>query len=169
MILWVRRGAAVWSGIFLMALLFSSGIQWGGMVGGILNLAWTMAEKFPSSLRRFLLPSALVINTIFSAYGVLSGGPVTWAVLVAGGSLLSWNAGLFSQRWPEASRPVQSRYLKRIGMVVALGLGAGLSALAFQGNLSLPFPLALWAMLVAGVLFLCLISRALPKATRKFP
>jgi low temperature requirement protein LtrA len=147
-----------------MALLFPIGSHWGGVAGGVLNLALSMAEKFPYSLRRFLPPLVLLINTVLSAYGVLTGGLVTWAVLVAGLSLLSWNAGLFGQRWGDASGPVQSHYLKRVGILTVLGLGAGLSALVFRGNLSLPFPLTLGVMLVSGVFFLRLISGSFQKA-----
>jgi hypothetical protein len=131
------------------------------MAGGIVNLAWAAAEKFPSSLRRSLPPVVLLINTLLCAYGVLAGGSAAWAVLVAGISLFSWNAGLFGQRWGDAPRPMQSRYLKRIGMMVALGLGAGLSAAAWQENFSLPFYLAFLSMLAGGVLLLRLMSQAL--------
>jgi peptidoglycan biosynthesis protein MviN/MurJ (putative lipid II flippase) len=48
---------------------------------------------------------------------------------------------------------MQSRYLKRIGMMVALGLGAGLSAAAWQENFSLPFYLAFLSMLAGGGTF----------------
>ena len=163
MILWMRRGTAVLNGIVLMALLFPNGSRWAVMAGGILNFAWAMAEKFPPSLRFFFGPTALVINTFLSAYGVLIGGSSAWAVLVAGLSLFSWNAGLFGGRWGEAPRSTQSRYLKRVGVMVALGLGAGLSAAAWQGKTSLPFSLTFLAMLAAGIPLLRLLSQASPK------
>jgi hypothetical protein len=163
MILWGRRAAAVLTGVILGILLFPSGSHWGGTAGGVLNLALAMAEKFPSALRRFLPPSALVINTLLSAYGVLVGGSAAWAVLVAGLSFFSWNAGLFGQRWGDAPRPMQLRYLKRIGSLAALGLGTGLSAAAWQGNFSLPFSLAFLSMLAGGVLLLRLMSQMSPK------
>jgi hypothetical protein len=163
MISWAKRAASALSGGFLMALLFPVGSYWGGAAGAALNLALSMAEKFPYSLRRFLPPLVLLINTVLSAYGVLTGGLVTWAVLVAGLSLFSWNAGLFEQRWPQAPLPVQYRYLRRIGGILTLGLGAGLSAVAWQGNFSLPFFLAFLSMLAGGVLLLRLVSQTLPK------
>lgn len=163
MILWGKRAAAVLTGVFLGILLFPNGSHWGGAAGGVLNLALVMAEKFPSTLRRFLPPSAVVLNTLLSAYGVLVGGSAAWAVLVAGLSLFSWNAGLFGQRWGDAPRPMEWRYLKRIGSLAALGLGTGLSAVAWQGNFSLPFFLAFFSMLAGGVLFLWLMSQTSPK------
>jgi len=160
MIPWAKRAAAVLSGIFLMALLFPVGSYWGGVAGGVLNLAFAMAGKFPPFLRRFLPSFALGINTVLSAYGVIAGGPAVWAVPIAVLSLFSWNADWFGQRWSDAPRPVRSRYLKRIGSLAAMGLGAGLSALAFQGRFSLPFLGALLLMLTAGALCLGLMSRA---------
>jgi hypothetical protein len=160
MILWGKRAAAVLSGIFLAALLFPVGSLWEGAVGGILNLALAISEKFPSSLRRFLPPFALVFNAVLSAYGVVAGGAAVWGVLVAVLSLFCWNAGLFRQRWGDSPLPVQFRYLKSIGSLTAIGLGSGLSALAFQGRFSLPFLGALLLMLSAGALCLGLMSRA---------
>lgn len=158
MILWTKRGAAVLSGIFLMALLFLAGSLRAGMAGGVLNLALAMAEKFPPSLRRILPPLVLVSNTMFMAYGILIGGPMAWAVLVAGLSLLSWNANLFSRRWPDAPSDMQYRYIRHLGGTVALGLGAGLSALAFQGQIACPFVGGLLLMLIAGILYLRLVA-----------
>lgn len=163
MILWARRAAAVLSGIFLALLLFPIGCHWGGVAGGILNLALAMAGKFPPSLRRFLPSFVLVTNTMLSAYGVLAGGSAVWAVPIAVFSLFSWNAERFGQRWGDAPRPVQLRYLKRVGCLAAMGLGAGLSVEACQGNFSMPFSLALLSMLAGGLLLLGLISQASPK------
>jgi hypothetical protein len=160
MIPWAKRAAAVLSGVFLMVLLFPVGSYWEGVGGTALNLALAMAGKFPPFLRRFLPSLVLVTNTVLSAYGVLAGGSAFWAVPIAVLSLFSWNADWFGQRWGDAPRPVQSRYLKRIGSLAAMGLGAGLSALAFQGRFSLPFLGALLLMLTAGVLCLRLMSRA---------
>jgi hypothetical protein len=160
MILWGKRTAAVLSGVFLMALLFSVGTYWAGVAGGILSLAWAMAERFPSPFRRFFPPSVLVINTGLSAYGVLAGGPAAWALLAAGASLFSWNASLFLHRWPRAPLPVPYRYLRRIGGILAVGWGSGLSALALQGHISLPFLGAFLLMLTGGALYLRLITRA---------
>jgi hypothetical protein len=134
------------------------------MAGGIVNLAWAMGEEFPSSFRHYIPGSALVINTFLCAYGVLAGGSAAWAVLVAGMSLFSWNAGLFGQRWGDAPRRMQSGYLKRVGMMVGLGLGAGLSAATWQGDITLPFSLVFLSMSAGGVLLLRLLSQASPKA-----
>jgi hypothetical protein len=166
MILWAKRAAAVLSGIFLMALLFPAGSLRAGMAGGILNLALAMAEKFPPSFRRILPPLVLVINTMFMAYGVLIGGPVAWAILIAGLSLLSWNADLFSRRWPGAPPDIQYRYIRHLGGTIALGLGAGMSAWAFQGHIACPFVGALLLMLIAGILFLRLVADASWKEKR---
>ena len=157
MILWIKRGASVWSGILLVALLYKHpGLA---LAGGILNLAWVMDEKVSPALCRLVGPSVLVINTVLSAYGVLSGAPAILAVLVAATSLLSWNTGLFLQRWEDAPSTIQRRYLRRLGFIVAIGLGTGLSALALQGRLSLQFFPALLLMLIAGFLLLRLISQ----------
>jgi hypothetical protein len=160
MIPWARRVAAILNGIFLPALLIPVGTHWGGVAGGLFNLAFVAAEKFPLFLRRFFPSFVLVTNTILSAYGVLAGGSAVWAVLIAVLSLLSWNAERFGQRWGDAPRPLQSRYLKKIGSLAVMGLGAGLSAEAYQGNFSIPFSLALLSMLASGVLLLRFMSRA---------
>ena len=166
MILWSQRAAAALSGIFLMALLFPIGGQWEGSAGATVNLAFVLAEKFPSSLRRFLPPFVLAFNTVFSAYGVLAGGPVLWAVLAACSSLFSWNASLFLHRWPFAPLPVRRRYLWRIGGLLMLGLGAGISALALQGRISCPFAGVLLFALVAGALYLYMVGGAPGKAVK---
>ena len=163
MIPWAKRAASALSGVFLMALLFPVGSYWGGVAGAALNLAFAAVGKFPPFVRRFLPSFALGINTVLSAYGVLAGGPAVWAVPIAVLSLFSWNAERFGQRWGDAPRPVQSRYLKRIGSLAAMGLGAGLSAEACQGNFSIPFSLTLLSMLAGGVLLLRLMSQAFPK------
>ncbi len=164
MILWIKRGAAVLSGIFLTALLFPAGSQWGGTAGGILNLGFVVAEKFHPSLRRPLSPLVLVFNTVLSAYGVLIGGVAAWAILAAGTSLISWNAGLFLHRWSHAPLPVQYQYFRRIGGILAVGLGAGISALALQGHFSLGFLPTLALALIGSILFLRLISGVFEKA-----
>ena len=157
MILWVKRAAAVWSAIFLVTLFY--GHREVAFIGVILNFAWVVDEKLPPTLCRFIRSTVLVTNTLLSAYGALNGGPTVCAMFVAAGSLLSWNAGLFLQRWCDAPLDIQYRYLKRVFGTVALGLGAGLSALALQGHISLGFPVVLVLMLVAGILWLRLISR----------
>jgi hypothetical protein len=118
-----------------------------------------MDEKLSPALWRLGGASVLVINTVLSAYGVLSGAPAILAVLVAATSLLTWNTGLFLQRWGDAPLAVQHRYLKQLGFIVVIGVGAGLSALALQGRLSLQFFPALLLMLIAGFLLLRLISQ----------
>lgn len=163
MIPWAKRAASALSGVFLMALLFPIGCHWGGVAGAALNLAFAAAGKFPPSLRRFLPSFVLAANTVLSAYGVIAGGPAVWAVPIAVLSLFSWNADWFGQLWSDAPRLVQSRYLKRIGSLAAMGLGAGLSAEACQGIFSMSFSLALLSMLAGGVLLLRLISQASSK------
>lgn len=163
MILWARRTASILNGIFLAALLFPVGSLWGGMAGGVLNLAFVWIEKFPPLLRRFLPCSMLVTNTILSAYGVLADGSAGWAMLIAVLSLFSWNAERFGQRWDDAPRPVQSRYLKRVGILAAIGLGAGVSAEVCQGDFSIPFSLVFLSMLTGGVLLLRFMSQLSPK------
>ncbi len=163
MILWCKRGATVLSGILLMGLLFSSGNRWAGVAGGMLNLAFAMAEKFPASVGRFLPSLFLVFNTLLSAYGVLAGGAAILAVPAAGASLFAWNGGMFVLRWPQAPVRIQYLYLRRMGRTLILGLGAGLSALALQGHFALSFPLAFSLALIGSLLFLRIISGALQK------
>ena len=158
MILWVKRGAAVCSGIFLVAFLY--GHTEVAMIGGILNLAWVVDEKLRPTLREFIRPSMLIINTALSAYFVLKGEPPMLAILIAGTSLLSWNAGLFLRRWRGAPLAVQYRYLKHLGAIVAMGLGAGLSALVLQGRFSLRFFWVFLLMFIGSILWLRMISKA---------
>lgn len=145
-------------------LAVSCGSPRAGVAGGILNLALAMAEKFPPPLCRILPPLVLVINTIFMAYGVLIGGPMAWAILIAGLSLLSWNADLFSRRWPGAPPDIQYRYIRHLGGTIALSLGAGLSSLALQGHFSLGFFPAFSLVLIGSVFFLRLMSREVQRA-----
>ncbi len=158
MILWSKRAAAALSGIFLTGLLFSCGNQWAGVTGGILNLAFAMADKSSSSFRRFFPPLLLIFNTLLSAYGVLAGGRATWAILAAGASLFSWNAGIFLLRWPQPHLSVQYLYFKRIASILVFGLGAGISALALQGHFSLDFLPTFSLALIGSLLFLRIIS-----------
>lgn len=82
------------------------------------------------------------------------------AILVSGASLVSWNAGLFEQRYRSAPLSTQYRYLGRVGGMFALGTAMGMSALALQGHFTLPFGLAFFLMLAAGFFCLRLISQA---------
>lgn len=159
MILWVKRAAALLNIMSLTALFSASGELGATAMGGIVNLAWAMSEKIPFSIKRSLSAGVLIINTGLAVYGVLKGGPAIWAVLASAGSLLSWNAGLFWQRWIDPVNSLQIRYLKRIAGVTALGVGTGLSALAFQRDFSLPLVWVYLAMFIGGVLLLRLLSR----------
>jgi hypothetical protein len=60
-------------------------------------------------------------------------------------------------------RPVQSRYLKRVGILAAIGLGAGVSVEVCQGDFSIPFSLVFLSMLTGGVLLLRFMSQLSPK------
>lgn len=150
--------------LFLIALTPAGGRVWVALLGGIINLTWALSEKLPLRAQCLLPPWVLIANTIFSAYGVLSGGPATLALVAAGGSLISWNAGLLARRWPNAPPDIQFCYIRHLGRTVALGLGAGLSALALQGHFSLKFLPAFFLLLIGGVLFLRLISREFQRA-----
>jgi hypothetical protein len=163
MILWVKRVSAVANGTLLLTLLFSQGHPKVALLAAALNLGWAIYERMPSSLGKFLPSTGLVVNTGLSAYGILAGAPAGYAVLVAVVSLVSWNTSLFLERWPDAPHAVQHLYLRRLGGLVALGVGAGLSALALQGSYSLPFPLALSVVVISGLLWLRLISGAIEK------
>jgi hypothetical protein len=165
MVRWVKRLAAVGNIIFLVALFYHHGHTGAAIIGGLLNLAWALDEWFPSQIRRFFRPWALVINPAFLAYGVLSGGPSILALLLAGSSLLAWNAGLFLERWGDAPVTIQYQYLRQIGALVALGLLAGFSAVILQGRFALLFLPVFFLMLVAGFLWLRIVSRALKDRT----
>jgi hypothetical protein len=157
---WVRLAAACGNALFLVLLLSAAGLAWVGVIAAVGNFLWAASEKLSSRICRSLSPGMLVINTVACAWGVLNGGPAAYAVVVAGGSLLSWNSALFLDRWQDPPAPVQRRYLRRVGGTVALGLGAGLSAIALQGSLSVHISATVLLMLGAGVLLLRLFSRA---------
>jgi len=160
MVRWVKSLAAIANSIFLFAfsLYGHPGIP---IVGGMINLIWAFDEKLSPGIRRFLRPWVFVINTAFSAYGVLAGALPILALFLVGSSLLSWNAGLFLERWGDAPRAVQNRYLRLVGSLIMFGLFAGLSALALQGRVTLRFFPALLLTLAAGILWLRVISEAL--------
>jgi hypothetical protein len=162
MVRWVKRLASIANSIFLFAF-FLYGHPGIAIIGGIINLVWTFDEKLASRIRRLLRSWALMVNTAFLAYGVLRGGPSILALFLAGSSLLAWNAGLFLERWNLSDPPliIQYQYLRRIGILSALGLLAGFSALALRGRLTLLFLPALLLMLAAGILWLRIISEAL--------
>ncbi len=156
MILWIKRGTAVLSGILLAAILYEHpGLA---VISGILNLAWILEGKMPPAIRRLVGPSILVINTFLSAYAALKGVPAALAMLAAIASLLSWNTGLFLQRWGKAPSAVQHRYLRRLISIILIGLGKGFSALALHGGLTLQLFPTLFLMLMGGFLLLRLIS-----------
>lgn len=161
MIRWARRIAACGTALFLLALLSAAGLAWVGVIAAVGNLLWAGLERLPSRISRSLPSSVLVMNTVACAWGLLHGGPAAYAVVVAGGSLLSWNTALFLERWQDPPAPIQRRYLRRVGGTVALGLGAGLSAIALQGSLSVHVPATVLLMLGAGVLMLRLLARAM--------
>ncbi len=160
MILWVKRTAALLNGVFLIVLLSAIGKDGLAVIAGIANLIWALADIIPKPFPRFLSSGVLILNTGLALFGVISGGPAAWAVLASAGSLLSWNVGLFKDRWGDSARSMQTRYLNRLGGVTALGLSAGLSALALQGKFSPPFLWAFLSMVVGGILLLRLMSRA---------
>jgi hypothetical protein len=159
MVRWVKRLAAVGNGILIFAL-FYHGHTRVAIIGGLLNLAWAVDEWFPSDIRRFLRPWALVINTAFLAYGALNGRPSMLALFLAGNSLLAWNAGLFVERWSDAPLTIQYQYLRRVGTLTVLGLLAGFSAVTLQGRFALAFLLVFFLMLATGFLWLRIISKA---------
>jgi hypothetical protein len=159
MVRWVKRLAAIANSILLFAFsLYGHPIA---IIGGIINLVWAFDEKLAPRIRRLLRSWALMVNTAFLAYGVLSGGPPMLALFLAGSSLLAWNTGLFRERWSDPPAMIQYQYLRRIGILSALGLLAGISAVAFQGHLTLSFLSAFLLMLAAGFLWLRIISEAL--------
>jgi len=157
---WGKRIVTVGNSILRFAL-FYHGYTKLAFIGGLLTLAWALDEWFPSHMRHFFRPWALVINTAFLAYGVLSGGPSILALFLAGSSFLAWNAGLFLERWTDGPLTIQYQYLRRVGILTALGLLAGFSAVTLQGRFTLFFLPVLLLILAAGFLWLRLISRAL--------
>jgi len=165
---WVRLASACATSLSLVLLLSEAGFGWVGIIAAVGNLLWVGSARFPSRTRRYLPHMILVINTVASACGALAGGPAVPAVVVAVGSLLSWNASLFLERWQDTPLPVvERRYLRRVGGTAALGLGGGLSAVALQGQLSLPFPFLLVAMACTGLLIIRLFSQALRPARQE--
>jgi len=160
MVRWVKRLTTTVNIVFLFAF-FLYGRTGIATVGGVVNLVWAFDERLPSSIRRFLRVWALMINTAFLAYGAFSGVPSTLALFLAGSSLLSWNAGLFLERWGDAPLTIQYQYLRQLGTRVALGLLAGLSAATLQGHVTLFFLPVFLLMSAAGFLWLRIISEAL--------
>lgn len=156
MILWVKRGAAISSSILLTVALYKHPVL--AIAGATLNLAWVVNWKMPPALCQLVGPFVLVINTVLSAYGILMGAPAVFALLAGATSLLSWNMGLFLQRWENAPSAVRYLYLKQLGVTVLIGLGAGLSALTLQGRVALPL-VSTFLMLGAGFLWLRMISK----------
>jgi hypothetical protein len=165
---WVRLAAACATSLSLVVLLAEAGFGWVGVIAAAGNLLWVGSAKFPSRTHGYLQHMVLVINTVASAWGALAGGPAAPAVVVAVGSLLSWNASIFLERWQDRPPlPVERRYLRRAGGMAALGLGGGLSAVVLQGQLSLPFPFLLVAMVCTGLLIIRLFSQALRPARQE--
>jgi hypothetical protein len=158
MILWLKRGTAVSSFIFFMPLAIGSDTLWVTILSALINLSWAISERFPTVVQCRLAPCLLMVNAFVSTHAVLHGGPAVWAILVSGTSLISWNAGLFCQRWFNAPFLTQYRYLRRIGGIFVTGTIMGMSALALQGHFTLPFCFAFALALGAGFCYLRLIS-----------
>ena len=112
MILWVKRAAAISSGILLAVVLYEHPAL--AVAGAILNLACVVDGRLPSVFGRLVGPSILVVNTAMSASAVLGGAPAILAMLTAATSLLTWNTGLFLQRWGDAPLAVQYQFLKQL-------------------------------------------------------
>jgi len=163
MVPWVKRLSGLASSVLLFAFVLYgySGIA---LIGGTLNLLWIVNERWARRSYSFLRSWILVLNTAFAAYGIWSGGPPLLALFLAGSSLLAWNGGLFLERWSDPPVAVQYLYLRRIGILLALGLSAGVSALSLQGSFRLPFFAALLVLLVSGMLWLRLISKAIRRS-----
>jgi hypothetical protein len=160
MVRWIKRLAALGNGILIFALFYHGHTE-VALFGGFLNLIWVLDEKLPHWVRGLFRSSALGTNTVLSAYAALTGLSLGLALLIAGNSLLVWNAGLFLKRWGNAPRVVQYQYLRRVGTLIAFGLLAGLLALALQGHFTLLFLPILLLMLSTGILWLRIISQAL--------
>jgi hypothetical protein len=160
MVRWVKRFAAIANIIFLFGFSLY-GHPRTAIIGGIINLVWAFDEKLAPRIRRLLRSWALMVNTAFLAYGVLGGGSSILALFLAGSSLLTWNAGLFLERWSDPPVMIQYQYLRRIGTLSAFGLSAGISVVALQGHLTLSFLSAFLLMLAAGILWLRTISEPL--------
>jgi len=159
MILWLKRGTAAATFIFTIPLAMGCGTLWLVIPSALVNIGCAMSERFSPSVQRLLTPCVLLVNAIISTYAVVYDGPVAWAILASGSSLVSWNACLFLQRSPNASLSIQYRYLRRVGGMFVVGTIMGRSALALQGQFAPPFWLALFMMLTAGFLCLLLLSK----------
>lgn len=160
MVRWVKRLSAMVSSLLLFtSVLYSD--SWIAIVVGALNLFWIASEKWARRSYSLLRSWILVLNTAFSAYGIWNGGPPVLALSLAGSSLLAWDGELFLERWGDPPVAVQCLYLRRIGILLALGLLAGISALSLQRSFPLPFLGALLIMLGSGILWLRLISKAI--------
>jgi hypothetical protein len=72
--------------------------------------------------------------------------------------------GLFWQRCPNAFLSAQYRYLTRVGSMIALGIGMGLSALALHGHFEPPFGPFISPPRWGPLLPFWASSKALPKA-----
>ena len=155
----VQRLAALCCVVLLTLLLYSRASYWVILAAGALNIAWALANKFPPLLRAFFPTAVLVFNAFGSAYGVLHGGSAILAFLATGVSLVSWNAGLFVRRWPEAPKNSQVHYLRHLGATVVLGMAVGLSANLLQGHFASNFWLAFSLLLIGPIFFLRLIGR----------
>lgn len=160
MVRWVKRLATIGSIIFLFAFSFY-GHPGIAIIGGVINLVWAFDEKLIPRFRHLLRSWTLMVNTALLAYGILAGVPTLLVLFLAGSSLLAWNSGLFLERWNDPPVIIQYQYLRRTGTLSALGLLAGISAVALQGHLTLSFLSAFLLMLTAGILWLRIISEAL--------
>lgn len=164
MIIWIRRLTIILTGILFLALFLPAGKAWAGIIGLILNLVLLIPWRgfFLQVMPSFIL----ILNTGLLIYGIFCEGNLVWALLAAIISLFAWNTCLFLSRWPQAPPEVQKQYLRRIGILLILGVGVSLSNIFAQGKLVLAFLPAFFLMLVAGVSLIKLLGEARAKRNK---
>lgn len=161
----VQRLAAAAAGLLLALLLARAGTPWLGLVGGLMHAGSMFETWLPQTLRRVLAPATLAITTALTVWGVILLDAAAWGVCTVSAALLSWNATLFLQRWPDAPRASQLLYLRSVAAVGVLGLAGGLSALALQGRIKVPFGAAFLMMLASAVSLLRVVASGLERSS----
>ena len=151
-----------------MGLLFSSGNRWAGVAGGMLNLAFAMAEKFPASVGGSDHLDFLSSTPCFRLMECLREGQQSWLSQRVERLFLHGMAACLCSALAQApvriQYPVPQTHGPHAGLV---GLGAGLSALALQGHFALSFPLAFSLALIGSLLFSKNNFRGTPETTVK--
>jgi hypothetical protein len=149
-----------WVAVMLAGLLPAAGCvligEWGlALCFLLLAAGWLLLASFPLQAAKIsflaeleLAPYALALNVVLLAYGAWLGVADGWLLLGLAAIIAAWDLHAFQQRLGRATRIEQEQrlvwtHLRRL--LLALGLGVGLSGLMLLAQFEMAFG---WGLLL---------------------